>query len=337
MYYDKDANPALITDRRVAIIGYGSQGHAHALNLLDSGVPVRVGLREGSASADKARASGLEVSSVADAVRWADLVMLLVPDTTAPTLWREQVAPNLQPGSAVAFAHGFNIRFGLIEPDPSVDVIMIAPKGPGHLLRRTYEEGGGIPSLIAVANDASGRAHDTALAYAWAIGSTRAGVLDTTFAEETETDLFGEQVVLCGGLSQLVRAGFDTLVEAGYQPESAYFECLHELKLIVDLLYEHGLSGMWFSVSETAEYGGLTRGPRIVNDETRAEMRRVLDEIRSGAFASELVDEIAAGRPRFEALRREAREAQIEQVGRDLRAMMPFLASATKLDQVSGG
>jgi ketol-acid reductoisomerase len=337
MYYDKDANPSLITERRVAVIGYGSQGHAHALNLADSGVTVRVGLREGSASAAKAEAAGLEVSSIPEAVAWADVVMLLVPDTSAPALYQAEVAPNLRAGSALAFAHGFNVRFGLIAPDPSVDVVMVAPKGPGHLLRRTYEEGGGIPSLIAVSQDATGRAHDLALAYAWAIGSTRAGVLDTTFAEETETDLFGEQVVLCGGLSALVRAGYDTLVEAGYQPESAYFECLHELKLIVDLLYEHGLSGMWFSVSETAEYGGLTRGSRIITDATRAEMRRILDEIRSGAFAKELVDEIAHGRPHFEALRQEARSAQIEQVGRELRSMMPFLAQARGLDEVSGG
>jgi ketol-acid reductoisomerase len=337
LYYDDDANPSLITSRRVAVIGYGSQGHAHALNLADSGVEVRVGLRAGSSSAEKVRASGLEVSDVAEAVRWADLVMLLVPDTAAPALYADEIASNLRSGAALAFAHGFNIRFGLIKPDASVDVIMIAPKGPGHLLRRTYEEGGGIPSLIAVANDASGSAHELALAYAWAIGSTKAGVLDTTFAEETETDLFGEQVVLCGGLSALVRAGYDTLVEAGYQPESAYFECLHELKLIVDLLYEHGLSGMWFSVSETAEYGGLTRGTRIITDETRAEMRRILDEIRSGAFAEELVGEIQRGRPTFSALREEARNAPIEQVGKQLRAMMPFLASQRTLDEVSGG
>ncbi len=337
MYYDADAQPELIAATKVAVIGYGSQGHAHALNLADSGVEVRVALREGSSSAKKAEASGLQVMPVAEATAWADMVMFLAPDTSQREIYETQVKPHLAAGMTLAFAHGFNIRYEQIVPDPNVNVIMIAPKGPGHLLRRTYEEGGGIPSLIAVGQDATGSAHDLALSYAWAIGSTKAGVLDTTFAEETETDLFGEQVVLCGGLSQLVLAGFKTLVDAGYQPESAYFECLHELKLIVDLLYEHGLSGMWFSVSETAEYGGLTRGPRIITDESMAEMRRVLGEIKDGSFARELVSEIEAGRPRFTRLRDEAKAEQIEAVGAHLRSMMPFLGHGKGLSEVSGG
>jgi ketol-acid reductoisomerase len=337
MYYDDDADSGIITSKKVAIIGYGSQGHAHAQNLADSGVEVKVALRPGSASAAKAQASGLEVVSVPEATRWADLVMFLAPDTAQRQIFADEVAPNLSPGMALAFAHGFNVRFNQIVAPAEVDVIMIAPKGPGHLLRRTYVEGGGIPSLIAVAQDYTGSAHDLALSYAWAIGSTKAGVLDTTFAEETETDLFGEQVVLCGGLSQLVLAGYQTLVEAGYQPESAYFECLHELKLIVDLLYEHGLTGMWFSVSETAEYGGLTRGPRVITDETRQRMREILAEIKDGSFADELVTEIASGRQRFTELREKAKSEPIEQVGAKLRAMMPFLSRGKDLSEVSGG
>ncbi len=338
MYYEADADPSLLQGKKVAIIGYGSQGHAHALNLADSGVDVVVGLRPGSASAEKAKASGLSVASVSDAAKSADLIMFLAPDTVQKKIYDEEVVANLRPGVAIAFAHGFNVRFGQIEAPADVDVIMIAPKGPGHLVRRTYQEGGGTPSLIAVAQDATGKAHDLALAYAHAIGSTKAGVLDTTFSEETETDLFGEQVVLCGGLASLVQAGFETLVEAGYQPESAYFECLHELKLIVDLLYEEGLSGMWFSVSETAEYGGLSRGPRIVTSETKAEMKRVLDEIQSGKFASEWIAENEAGQVHFNELRAKANAHQIEGVGVQLRGMMPFLSAGKKsIRDISGG
>ncbi len=337
LYYDQGADPGVIGESRVAIIGYGSQGHAHAQNLADSGVSVCVGLREGSSSVEKARGAGLKVTSVADAVRESDIVMFLAPDTTQAEIYAADVVPNLRSGMALAFAHGFNIRYRQITPPADVDVIMIAPKAPGHLVRRTYQEGGGTPALIAVAQDATGTAHARALSYAWALGATRAGVLETTFAEETETDLFGEQVVLCGGLASLITAGFETLVEAGYQPESAYFECLHELKLIVDLIYENGLSGMWFSVSETAEYGGLTRGPRIVTQETRAEMRRILKEIQDGSFASELIDEFSSGRAKFNRLREGSREHQIEKVGAELRAMMPFLGGGANLSEVSGG
>ncbi|MBA2437397.1 MAG: ketol-acid reductoisomerase, partial [Acidimicrobiia bacterium] len=291
VYYDKDADPGLIRGRRVAVIGYGSQGHAHALNLAEAGVDVRVGLREGSSSRAKAEAAGLRVTTVAEAAAEADLVMLLLPDTEQRSVYEESIEPHLEPGDALFFAHGFNIRFDQITPSPGVDVGMVAPKGPGHLVRRTYETGGGVPCLIAVAQDASGKAKELALSYAQAIGGTRAGVLETTFDEETETDLFGEQVVLCGGLTALVQASFETLVEAGYQPESAYFECLHELKLIVDLMYEQGITGMRYSISDTAEYGDLTRGPRIVGPETKAEMRRILDEIRDGTFAEEWIAE----------------------------------------------
>ncbi|MGH9304957.1 MAG: ketol-acid reductoisomerase, partial [Acidimicrobiales bacterium] len=318
LYYEQDADHGLVRSRKVAVIGYGSQGHAHALNLRDSGVDVRVGLREGSPSRKKAEAAGLRVTSVGDAAREADLVMVLLPDTEQKAVYEAEIADNLVPGDALFFAHGFNIRFGLINPPPGIDVAMVAPKCPGHLVRRTFEEGGGVPCLIAVAEDSSGKAMQLALSYADAIGATRAGVLETTFEEETETDLFGEQVVLCGGVSALVMAGFETLVEAGYQPESAYFECLHELKLIVDLMYEQGVSGMRFSVSDTAEYGDMTRGPRIVSPEVRAEMRRILDEIRDGRFAAEWVAENAAGRPHFNELRRKGREHQIEQVGAEL-------------------
>ncbi len=338
LYYESDADKALIRSRKVAIIGYGSQGHAHAQNLRDSGVDVRVGLREGSSSRAKAEAAGLRATSVADAVGEADLVMVLVSDTEQTEVYENEIAPRLKDGDALFFAHGFNIRFGLVTPPDGVDVGMVAPKGPGHLVRRTYEAGGGVPSLIAVSRDASGKAMELALSYADAIGATRAGVLETTFEEETETDLFGEQVVLCGGVSALVTAGFDTLVEAGYQPESAYFECLHELKLIVDLMYEQGISGMRFSVSDTAEYGDLTRGPRIIDEHVRAEMRSILDEIRDGSFAKEWVDENRAGRPRFNELRAAGREHPIEKVGAELRAMMPFVSGGRKrLEDVSGG
>jgi ketol-acid reductoisomerase len=338
VYYAKDADPSLVAGRKVAIIGYGSQGHAHALNLRDSGVDVRVGLREGSSSKAKAKAAGLSVMSVGQAAEEADLIMVLAPDTDQQAIYHESIEPQLRPGDALFFAHGFNIRFGLINPPAGVDVAMVAPKGPGHLVRRTYEGGGGVPSLIAVAQDASGKARELALSYADAIGATRAGVLDTTFDEETETDLFGEQVVLCGGLTSLIMAGFETLVEAGYQPESAYFECLHEVKLIVDLMYENGISGMRFSISDTAEYGDLTRGPRLVDAAVRGEMKRILEEIRSGAFAEEWIAENRAGRPRFNQLREAGRQHPIEKVGRDLRAMMPFISGgAERPEDVSGG
>ncbi len=338
LYYEKDADQSLIRSRRVAIIGYGSQGHAHALNLRDSGVDVRVGLREGSGSRAKAEAAGLRVTGVAEAAAEADLVMMLLPDTEQAATYDADIAPHLEPGDALFFAHGFNIRFGLINPPDGVDVGMVAPKGPGHLVRRTFDEGGGVPSLIAVSADASGKAMALALSYADALGATRAGVLETTFEEETETDLFGEQVVLCGGVSALIMAAFDTLVEAGYQPESAYFECLHVLKLIVDLMYEQGISGMRFSVSDTAEYGDLTRGPRVIDQHVRDEMGRILAEIRDGSFAAEWVAENRAGRPRYKALREEGKRHPIETIGTTLRAMMPFVsAGRQRLEDVSGG
>ncbi|HLI53571.1 MAG TPA: ketol-acid reductoisomerase [Acidimicrobiales bacterium] len=338
IYYEKDADPGIVAGRKVAIIGYGSQGHAHALNLRDSGVDVRVALRDGSASRPKAEAAGLRVTSVGDAAREADVVMILAPDTEQKAIYESEIAPGLKEGDALLFAHGFNIHFGQISPPAGVDVAMVAPKGPGHLLRRTYEGGGGIPALIAVAQDATGKARDLALSYADAIGATRAGVLETTFKEETETDLFGEQVVLCGGLTSLVQAGFETLVAAGYQPESAYFECLHEVKLIVDLMYEHGISGMRYSISDTAEYGDLTRGPRVVGEPVREEMKRILAEIQSGEFAREWIEENRSGRKRFEQLRAAGREHPIEKVGESLRAMMPFISAGSARPQdVSGG
>ncbi len=338
VYYDADADPGLIRGRRVAVIGYGSQGHAHALNLADAGVDVRVGLREGSSSRAKAEAAGLKVATVAEAASEADLVMVLLPDTEQRDVYEASIAPHLEPGDALFFAHGFNIRFEQITPPPGVDVGMVAPKGPGHLVRRTYETGGGVPCLIAVAQDASGKARELALSYAQAIGGARAGVLETTFDEETETDLFGEQVVLCGGLTALVQASFETLVEAGYQPESAYFECLHELKLIVDLMYEQGITGMRYSISDTAEYGDLTRGPRIVNAETKAEMGRILEEIRDGSFAEEWMAESRGGRQRFNELRAKGASHQIEQVGEVLRDMMPFVsAGRQRVQDASGG
>jgi len=338
VYYAKDADPGLVAGRKVAIVGYGSQGHAHALNLADSGVDVRVALRDGSSSKTKAEAAGLRVVPVAQAAREADLVMMLLPDTEQAAVYDAEIAPNLNPGDALFFAHGFNIRFGLIKPAQGIDVGMVAPKGPGHLVRRTYVEGGGVPSLIAVAQDPSGKTRDLALSYADGIGATRAGVLETTFAEETETDLFGEQVVLCGGLTSLVQAGFETLVDAGYQPESAYFECLHELKLIVDLMYEQGIAGMRYSISDTAEYGDLTRGPRIISPEVKAEMRRILDEIQDGRFATEWVAENRNGRPNFLHLRDQGKAHQIEKVGADLRAMMPFIsAGKQRVEDASGG
>jgi ketol-acid reductoisomerase len=325
IYYDKDADADLIKAKRVAIIGYGSQGHAHALNLHESGVDVVVGLREGSASWDQAVNDGLTVKTVDEAAEWADVIMLLVPDQHMGDLYQEQIAGYLDEGDTLMFAHGFNVHFGVITPPEDVDVVMVAPKGPGHLVRRTFTQDSGVPCLIAVHQDASGTAHDLGLSYARAIGGTRAGVLETTFSEETETDLFGEQVILCGGVSELIKASFETLVEAGYQPESAYFETLHELKLIVDLLYEGGLSWMRYSISDTAEYGDYTRGPRIVTDETRAEMKRVLGEIQSGAFANEWLAQAREGAPHLLEQRDKNRAHQIEQVGSQLRSLMPFI------------
>ncbi|MGH8911245.1 MAG: ketol-acid reductoisomerase [Acidimicrobiia bacterium] len=325
IYYESDADPSLIKARRVAIIGYGSQGHAHALNLRDSGAEVVVGLRSGSSSWAQAESDGLEVKDVAAAARWADVVMLLVPDQHMATIYEEQVAPNLDEGDALMFAHGFNIHFDAIHPPGDVDVLMVAPKGPGHLVRRTFTEGSGVPCLIAVHQDSTGSAHDLGLSYAHGIGGARAGVLETTFKEETETDLFGEQVILCGGVAELIKASFETLVEAGYQPESAYFETLHELKLIVDLLFEGGLSWMRYSISDTAEYGDYTRGRRIVTDETRQEMKKVLEEIQSGAFANEWMAQAREGAPHLLEQRQANRSHQIEQVGAQLRNLMPFI------------
>ena len=325
LYYDKDAHLERLTGRKVAIIGYGSQGHAHALNLRDSGVDVRIGLPASSKSRAAAEAEGLRVVTPAEAATEADFIVILTPDHSQRAVYEESVAPYLTPGKTLLFAHGFNIRFGEIAPDPSIDVIMVAPKAPGHRVREVYVEGGGVPALVAVHSDHSGHALDDALAYAKAIGSTRAGVLKTTFAEETETDLFGEQAVLCGGASALVKAGFETLVANGYQPEIAYFECMHELKLIVDLMYRGGLNYMRHSVSDTAEYGDYTAGDRIVTSETKREMQKLLDEVRDGSFARRWIDENRSGRAGFEARRVAESSHQIESVGRDMRRMMPFL------------
>ncbi|MGB1581005.1 MAG: ketol-acid reductoisomerase [Nevskiales bacterium] len=330
IYYDKDADLSIIQGKKVAIIGYGSQGHAHANNLKDSGVDVVVGLRKGSGSWKKAEGAGLAVAEVADAVSSADVVMILAPDEHQVALYNGVVEPNIKQGAALAFAHGFNIHFELIQPRADLDVIMVAPKGPGHLVRSTYTQGGGVPSLIAVHQDASGQAKDIALSYASANGGGRAGVIETNFREETETDLFGEQAVLCGGASALVQAGFETLTEAGYAPEMAYFECLHELKLIVDLMYEGGIANMRYSISNTAEYGDISTGPRIITEETKAEMARVLKDIQQGKFAREFIAENQAGQPVLKAARRHAQEHPIEQVGSRLRAMMPWI-SANKL------
>jgi ketol-acid reductoisomerase len=327
MYYDADANLDLLNGT-IAIIGYGSQGHAHALNLKDSGANVIVGLYPGSKSAIKAKESGLTVYSVEEAAKLADFIMVLLPDEVQKTVYKNEIEPHLTEGKVLAFAHGFNIHFAQVVPPSNVDVVMVAPKGPGHLVRRTYEQGEGVPALFAVFQDASGQARDRAMAYAKGIGGTRAGILETTFREETETDLFGEQVVLCGGLTALIKAGFETLVEAGYQPEVAYFECLHEVKLIVDLIVEGGLAKMRDSISNTAEYGDFTRGPRIVNDDTRAEMRKILLEIQTGQFAREFVLENQSGKPGFTAMRRREAEHQIEAVGKDLRAMFSWLKKA---------
>ncbi len=325
MYYDEDANLDLLGDKTVTIVGYGSQGHAHALNLKDSGINVIVGLYPGSKSIDLAKKEGLQVKNVADAAAAADVIMILLPDEVQKTVYDREIKPHLKEGKMLAFAHGFNIHFGQVVPPPEVDVVMVAPKGPGHLVRRTYEQGEGVPCLFAVYQDASGQARDRAMAYAKGIGGTRAGILETTFREETETDLFGEQAVLCGGLTALIKAGFETLVAAGYQPELAYFECLHEVKLIVDLIVEGGLAKMRDSISNTAEYGDYTRGPRIVNDQTRAEMSKILQEIQSGQFAREFVLENQSGKPVFTSMRRQEAEQEIETVGKDLRAMFSWL------------
>ena len=325
IYYDKDADLGLLKEKKIAVVGYGSQGHAHALNLQDSGMDVRVGLYEGSQSWPQAEAAGLTVKTTADACSEADIIMILAPDTKQPAIYRESIAPHLAPGKTVMFGHGFNIRYGQIIPPEFVDVSMIAPKAPGHRVRELFVEGVGTPGLLAVHQNASGQAKELALAYAKGIGCTRAGTLETTFTEETETDLFGEQAVLCGGVSALVEAGFNTLVEAGYQPEIAYFECLHELKLIVDLMYQGGLSYMRYSISDTAEHGDYTAGPKIVTEETKQAMRQILAEIQSGAYAEGWIDENAEGRPWFDQHRAEARHTQIEDVGKDLRAMMPWL------------
>jgi ketol-acid reductoisomerase len=336
VYYDTDADLGVIQGRKIAVLGYGSQGHAHALSLRDSGCEVRVGLLEGSKSRPRAEAEGLTVTTPADACAWADVIMVLTPDTGQRKLYAEAIGPNLRPGDALFFAHGFNIHFGYITPPPEVDVAMVAPKAPGHLVRRQFEAGQGTPVLVAVAQDATGKAWDLALSYAAGIGGTKAGALVTTFQEETESDLFGEQAVLCGGVTALVNAGFETLVAAGYQPEVAYFECLHELKLIVDLMYEGGMKWMRYSVSDTAEYGDLTRGPRVIGETTRQAMAQLLADIRSGEFAREWIAEDDAGRPNFERLRQAAADSQIERTGRPLRQMMSWLDAPTDRDEADG-
>jgi ketol-acid reductoisomerase len=332
VFYDKDAKTSILKKKTIAVIGYGSQGHAHASNLRDSGFKVIVGLRPG-ASWKKAEAAGFEVLSVAKAAKAADVIMILLPDELQGDVYREEIAGGLRPGDTLAFAHGFNIHFGQITPPDGVNVFMCAPKGPGHLVRAEYARGRGVPCLIAVAADPSGKTRDMALAYASGVGGGRAGIIETTFREETETDLFGEQAVLCGGASALVQAGFETLVEAGYAPEMAYFECLHELKLIVDLFYEGGIANMRYSVSNTAEYGDYTRGPRVVNEGTKAEMKRILKEIQEGDFAREWILENKANAPRFKALRRKGAEHPIEEVGQKLRAMMPWLKEGKLVDK----
>ena len=330
VYYDKDADLSLVKGKKVTIVGYGSQGHAHALNLNDSGVKVTVGLRKGGASWDKAKKAGLAVKEVGEAVKGADFVMMLMPDEHIAAVYAGEVEPAIRKGATLGFAHGFNIHYGQVKPREDLDVVMIAPKAPGHTVRSTYAQGGGTPMLIAVHRDQSKKARDLALSYAAAIGGARAGVIETTFKEETETDLFGEQTVLCGGCVELVKAGYEVLTEAGYAPEMAYFECLHELKLIVDLMYEGGLEGMRYSISDTAEYGDLTRGPRIVDAHVRETMDQILEEIRSGAFAEEFIADIKAGGPRMQELRAKAKGSQIEAVGKELRAMMPFVSGGKK-------
>ncbi len=332
VYYDKDANPGLLKGKKIAIMGYGSQGHAHANNLRDSGMDVIVGLRKGT-SWDKATQAGFNVMVPSEAAKIADIVMILLPDELQADFYRQEIAPNIRPGSYITFAHGFNIHFGQIVPRADLNVFMVAPKGPGHLVRSEYTKGSGVPCLIAIHQDPSGNTKDVALAYASAIGGGRAGIIETTFREETETDLFGEQVVLCGGLTALIQAGFETLVEAGYSPEMAYFECLHEVKLIVDLIYEGGISNMRYSISNTAQYGDLTRGPRIITEETKKEMKRILKEIQDGSFAREWILECRANKPVFNALTRRGEEHPIEAVGEKLRAMMPWLKKGKLVDK----
>jgi ketol-acid reductoisomerase len=334
VYYDRDADVNLIKDKKIVVVGYGSQGHAHALNLKDSGVKeVRVALREGSATIKKAEAAGIEVMTPKKAAEWADVIMVLVPDELQAKLYTEDLAKHMKKGAALAFAHGLNIHFKLIEPRPDLDVFMVAPKGPGHTVRSEYLKGGGVPCLVAVEQNASGNALEIGLSYASAIGGGRSGIIETSFREECETDLFGEQVVLCGGLTALIQAGYETLIEAGYAPEMAYFECLHEVKLIVDLIYEGGIANMRYSISNTAEYGDYTRGPRIITDETKAERKRVLDDIQSGRFARDWVAENQAGQPSFKAMRRRAAEHPIEGVGAQLRAMMPWIGKNKLVDK----
>lgn len=332
IYYDKDADLSLIQGKQVAIIGYGSQGHAHANNLKDSGVKVCVGLREGSSSAAKASAAGLEVKSIADAVASSDVIMVLAPDEHQAALYKDEIEPNIKQGAALAFAHGFNVHFQQIMPRADLDVIMIAPKGPGHLVRATYTGGGGVPSLIAIFQDASGQAKELSLSYASANGGGRAGIIETTFKEETETDLFGEQAVLCGGITALIQAGFETLVEAGYAPEMAYFECLHETKLIVDLIYEGGIANMRYSISNTAEYGDFTRGPRVITEDTKREMKKILTEIQQGEFAKEFILENQSGAATLKAKRRISAKHGIEVVGEKLRSMMPWIKANQLVD-----
>ncbi len=334
VYYDRDADVNLIKSKKVAVVGYGSQGHAHANNLKESGVAeVVVALREGSASAEKAKAAGLDVLAVAEAAAWADVVMVLAPDELQADLYHDHIAGNLKDGAALAFAHGFNIHFRFIDARADLDVFMIAPKGPGHTVRSEYQRGGGVPCLLAVAQDVSGNAQEIGLSYGSAIGGGRAGIIETSFREEVETDLFGEQVVLCGGLVELIKAGFETLVDAGYAPEMAYFECLHEVKLIVDLIYEGGIANMNYSISNTAEYGEYTRGPRVIDGEVRAEMRRILDEIQSGRFAREWMLENRVSQPSFKALRARSGAHDVEEVGAKLRAMMPWIAEGRLVDK----
>jgi ketol-acid reductoisomerase len=334
VYYDRDADLGLVKSKKVAVVGYGSQGHAHVLNLRDSGVrEIAVALRAGSATAAKAKAEGLTVMTPADAAKWADLVMILTPDELQADLYAEDLKANLKQGAALAFAHGLNIHFRLIEPRPDLDVFMIAPKGPGHTVRGEFVKGGGVPCLVAVAQNASGNALELALSYASAIGGGRSGIIETTFREECETDLFGEQVVLCGGLTKLIQSGFETLVEAGYAPEMAYFECLHEVKLIVDLIYEGGIANMRYSISNTAEFGDYVSGPRVVTDATKAEMKRILADIQSGRFVRDWIGECKAGQPSFKAMRRIQAEHPIEQVGEKLRAMMPWIAKNKLVDR----
>ncbi|WP_336800521.1 ketol-acid reductoisomerase [Kaistia sp. MMO-174] len=334
VYYDRDADLNLIKSKKVAIIGYGSQGRAHALNLKDSGAKdVAIALRPGSATAKKAEADGFQVKTVAEAAAWADLMMMAAPDELQADIYKDEIAPNIGDGAAIAFAHGLNVHFGLIEPKSTVDVVMIAPKGPGHTVRGEYQKGGGVPCLVAIAQDASGNALDLALSYACGVGGGRSGIIETTFKEECETDLFGEQAVLCGGLVELIRAGFETLVEAGYAPEMAYFECLHEVKLIVDLIYEGGIANMNYSISNTAEWGEYVTGPRIVTAETKAEMKRVLNDIQSGKFTSDWMQEYRAGAARFKAIRRNNDAHQIEAVGAKLREMMPWIGKNKLVDK----